>query len=159
MSAREKCLWAELALWLAILLFIWVRLTDGVVFAGQSIGLTVVDQEPRRLLWAYGSAGALLAIGQLAIRAFVFRREPSDPPADERDRFIERKSDQAAYWTGVTAINILITHVLLTDLFAPAGNRVLDFTSPAGILLGLTTVLIAQEVSKAVSALILYKTS
>ena len=90
MSPQENRVAAELALWGALLLFVWMRLTDGTVILGQSLGTVIVEQSPGRLLFTYFAAGVIAAIGQLIIRAVVFRKE-KDAPADERERFIEKR--------------------------------------------------------------------
>lgn len=154
MSPQENRAAAELALWGALLLFIWMRLTDGTVILGQSLGTVIVEQAPGRLLFTYIAAGVIAAIGQLIIRALVFRKE-SEAPADERERFIERKADQVAYWAGLVAIHLVIGHVLLTALFDRSEVIGLDFTSTAGILLALLTVLLLQEIVRGVATLVL----
>jgi len=136
-----------------------MRLTDGVTVLGQSFGLSIIDQDPVKLLWTYGSIGAIAAIGQLIIRSVLFPRNPPHLEADERDIFIERKADQVGYWAGVAGINLLIMHVLLTEIFRFREDMPLDFVSPAGILLGLFTVLVAQEIARGVSILVLYRRS
>ena len=159
MIAHEKRVWCELGLWGFILFFIWMRLTDGVTVLGQSFGLSIVDQDAVTLIWAYGSAGAIAAIGQIIIRSVLFPRNPAELETDERDIFIERKSDQVGYWTGVAGINVLIVHVLLTEIFRFREDIPLDFVSPAGILLGLFTIFMAQEIARGVSILVLYRQS
>ncbi len=159
MSAHEKRTWCELALWGFILFFIWMRLTDGVMVFGQSFGLSIIDQDAGTLLRTYGSIGAIAAIGQLIIRSALFPKNPSELDLDERDVFIERRSDQTGYWVGVGGINILIVHVLLTERFRFREDMPLDFVSPAGILLGLFTVFMAQEIARGVSILVLYRQS
>ncbi|MFM7627471.1 MAG: hypothetical protein ACKO7G_13625 [Gammaproteobacteria bacterium] len=156
MSPQENRAAAEIALWSALLLFIWMRLTDGIVILGQSLGTVIVEQSPGRLLWTYVAAGVIAAIGQLIIRAVVFRKE-KDMPADERERFIERKADQVAYWTGLGAVHLVIGHVLLTALFKRSDVVALDFTSPAGILLALLTVLFLQEIVRGFATLTLHR--
>lgn len=156
MSPQENRVAAELALWGALLLFIWMRLTDGTVILGQSLGTFIVEQSPGRLLFTYIAAGVIVAIGQLIIRAVVFRKE-KDAPADERERFIERKADQVAYWAGLVAIHLMIGHVLFTALFDRSDVVALDLTSTAGILLGLLTVLLVQEIVRGVATLVLYR--
>lgn len=156
MSPQENRVAAELALWGALLLFIWMRLTDGTVILGQSLGTVIVEQSPGRLLFTYFAAGVIAAIGQLIIGAVVFRKE-KDTPADERERFIERKADQVAYWAGLVAIHLMIGHVLFTALFDRSDVVALDFTSPAGILLALLTVLLLQEIVRGVATLVLYR--
>lgn len=156
MSPQENRVAAELALWGALLLFIWMRLTDGTVILGQSLGTFIVEQPPGRLLWTYVAAGVIAAIGQLIIRAVVFRKE-KDAPADERERFIERKADQVAYGAGVVTVHLVIGHVLLVAFFDRSDVVALDFTSTAGILLGLLTVLLVQEIVRGVATLVLYR--
>ena len=156
MSPQENRVAAELALWGALLLFIWMRLTDGTVILGQSLGTFIVEQPPGRLLWTYVAAGAIAAIGQLIIRAVVFRKE-KDAPADERERFIERKADQVAYGAGVVTVHLVIGHVLLVAFFDRSDVVALDFTSTAGILLVLLTVLLVQEIVRGVATLVLYR--
>ena len=68
MSPQESRAAAEIALWGALLLFVWMRLTDGIVILGQSLGTFIVEQSPGRLLWTYVAAGVIAAIGQLIIR-------------------------------------------------------------------------------------------
>lgn len=147
MSPQENRVAAELALWGALLLFIWMRLTDGTV---------IVEQSPGRLLFTYLAAGVIAAIGQLIIRAVVFRKE-KDAPADERERFIERKADQVAYGAGVVTVHLVIGHVLLVAFFDRSDVVALDFTSTAGILLVLLTVLLVQEIVRGVATLVLYR--
>jgi hypothetical protein len=156
MSPQENRVAAELALWGALLLFIWMRLTDGTVILGQSLGTVIVEQSPGRLLWTYVAAGVIAAIGQLIIRAVVFRKE-KDTPADERERFIERKADQVAYGAGVVTVHLVIGHVLLVAFFDRSDVVALDFTSTAGILLVLLTVLLVQEIVRGVATLVLYR--
>jgi hypothetical protein len=156
MSPQENRVAAELALWGALLLFIWMRLTDGTVILGQSLGTVIVEQSPGRLLWTYVAAGVIAAIGQLIIRAVVFRKE-KDAPADERERFIERKADQVAYGAGVVTVHLVIGHVLLVAFFDRSDVVALDFTSTAGILLVLLTVLLVQEIVRGVATLVLYR--
>ncbi len=159
MSAHEKRTWCELALWSFVLFFIWMRLTDGVTVLGQSFGLSIIDQDAVTLLRTYGSIGVIAALGQLIIRSVLFRRSPSEVESDERDVFIERRSDQIGYWAGVTGINVLIVHVLLTERFRFREDMPLDFVSPAGILLGLITVFMAQEIARGIAILVLYRRS
>jgi hypothetical protein len=156
MSPQENRVAAELALWGALLLFIWMRLTDGTVILGQSLGTVIVEQSPGRLLFTYIAAGVIVAIGQLIIRAVVFRKE-KDAPADERERFIERKADQVAYGAGVVTVHLVIGHVLLVAFFDRSDVVALDFTSTAGILLVLLTVLLVQEIVRGVATLVLYR--
>jgi hypothetical protein len=156
MSPQENRVAAELALWGALLLFIWMRLTDGTVILGQSLGTVIVEQSPGRLLFTYIAAGVIVAIGQLIIRAVVFRKE-KDAPADERERFIERKADQVAYGAGVVTVHLVIGHVLLVAFFDRSDVVALDFTSTAGILLGLLTVLLVQEIVRGIATLVLYR--
>lgn len=156
MSPQENRVAAELALWGALLLFIWMRLTDGTVILGQSLGTFIVEQPPGRLLWTYVAAGVIAAIGQLIIRAVVFRKEKA-APADERERFIERKADQVAYGAGVVTVHLVIGHVLLVAFFDRSDVVALDFTSTAGILLVLLTVLLVQEIVRGVATLVLYR--
>jgi hypothetical protein len=156
MSPQENRVAAELALWGALLLFIWMRLTDGTVILGQSLGTFIVEQPPGRLLFTYIAAGVIAAIGQLIIRAVVFRKE-KDAPADERERFIERKADQVAYGAGVVTVHLVIGHVLLVAFFDRSDVVALDFTSTAGILLVLLTVLLVQEIVRGVATLVLYR--
>ena len=61
MSPQENRVAAELALWGALLLFIWMRLTDGTVILGQSLGTVIVEQSPGRLLFTYFAAGVIAA--------------------------------------------------------------------------------------------------
>jgi hypothetical protein len=159
MSALEKRTWFELALWSFIIFFLWMRLTDGVTILGQSFGLSVIDQDAVTLLRTYGSIGAMAAIGQLIIRSVLFARNPAEEELDERDVFIERKSDQVGYWVGVGGINLVIVHVLLTERFRFREDMPLDFVSPAGILLSLFTVFMAQEVARGITILVLYRRS
>ena len=156
MSPQENRVAAELALWGALLLFIWMRLTGGTVILGQSLGTVIVEQSPGRLLWTYVAAGVIAAIGQLIIRAVVFRKE-KDAPADERERFIERKADQVAYGAGVVTVHLVIGHVLLVAFLDRSDVVALDFTSTAGILLVLLTVLLVQEIVRGVATLVLYR--
>ena len=156
MSPQENRVAAELALWGALLLFIWMRLTDGTVILGQSLGTVIVEQSPGRLLFTYLAAGVIVAIGQLIIRAVVFRKE-KDALADERERFIERKADQVAYGAGVVTVHLVIGHVLLVAFFDRSDAVALDFTSTAGILLVLLTVLLVQEIVRGVATLVLYR--
>lgn len=156
MSPQENRVAAELALWGALLLFIWMRLTDGTVILGQSLGTVIVEQSPGRLLFTYIAAGVIVAIGQLIIRAVVFRKEKA-APADERERFIERKADQVAYGAGVVTVHLVIGHVLLVAFFDRSDVVALDFTSTAGILLVLLTVLLVQEIVRGVATLVLYR--
>ena len=156
MSLQENRVAAELALWGALLLFIWMRLTDGTVILGQSLGTVIVEQSPGRLLFTYIAAGVIAAIGQLIIRAVVFRKE-KDAPADERERFIERKADQVAYGAGIVTVHLVIGHVLLVAFFDRSDVVALDFTSTAGILLVLLTVLLLQEIVRGVATLVLYR--
>lgn len=156
MSPQENRVAAELALWGALLLFVWMRLTDGTVILGQSLGTFIVEQPPGRLLWTYVAAGVIAAIGQLIIRAVVFRKE-KDAPADERERFIERKADQVAYGAGVVTVHLVIGHVLLVAFFDRSDVVALDFTSTAGILLVLLTVLLVQEIVRGIATLVLYR--
>lgn len=159
MSAREKRTWCELALWSFVLFFIWMRLTDGVTVLGQSFGLSIIDQDAVTLLRTYGSIGVIAALGQLIIRSVLFPRSPSEVESDERDIFIERRSDQIGYWAGVAGINVLIVHVLLTERFRFREDMPLDLVSPAGILLGLITVFMAQEIARGIAILVLHRRS
>jgi uncharacterized membrane protein len=101
----------------------------------------------------------MAAIGQLIIRSVLFARNPAEEELDERDVFIERKSDQVGYWVGVGGINLVIVHVLLTERFRFREDMPLDFVSPAGILLSLFTVFMAQEVARGITILVLYRRS
>jgi len=159
MSAHEKRAWCELALWGFILFFVWMRLTDGVTVLGQSFGPSILDQDAVTLLWTWGSVGAIAAIAQLIIRSLLFPLNPSAVESDERDVFIERRSDQVGYWAGLAGSNVLILHVLLTEIFRFPEDMPLDFVSPAGILLGLSTILIVQEIARGASLLVLYRRS
>jgi hypothetical protein len=62
-----------------------------------------------------------------------------------------------AYWAGLVAIHLMIGHVLFTALFDRSDVVALDFTSTAGILLGLLTVLLLQEIVRGVATLVLYR--
>lgn len=159
MSAHEKRAWCELGLWSFILFFVWMRLTDGITVLGQSFGPSIIDQDAVTLIWIYGSVGGIAAIAQVIIRNLLFPRNPSEVELDERDVYIERRSDQVGYWAGVAGINVLIVHVLLTEVFRFREDMPLDFVSPAGILLGLFTIFIVQEIARGASLLVLYRRS
>ena len=62
-----------------------------------------------------------------------------------------------AYWAGLAAVHLVIGHVLLTAFFDRSDVVALDFTSPAGILLALLTVLLLQEIVRGVATLVLYR--
>ena len=62
LSVAEKKAWAELAIWIGALLFIWMRLTAGIDLLGQSIGFAVVEQSAARTFNAYLAIGILAAI-------------------------------------------------------------------------------------------------
>lgn len=159
MNREEKRLSVELLLCLGALFYLWMRLTDGISVLGNSVGFIVVEQSPGQLITTYVAVGILFAIGQTLIRLVIFPTDSSEHPEDERDRLIERRADQIAYWTGLSVINLLIGHVLLNEKFGSALTPNLDFTSPAGILLGLATILIIQEMSRVITSLIYHRLS
>lgn len=136
-----------------------MRLTDGVTVLGQSFGLSIIDQSAGMLLRTYGSIGVIAAIGQIIIKGVLLPRDSSKLILDERDIFIERRSDQIGYWTGIGGLNIFIIHVLMTERFRFREDMPLDFVSPAGILLGLLTIFMVQEIARSVSLLLLYRHS
>jgi hypothetical protein len=157
MSARERQVIAELTLWLIVLFFIWMRLTDGVTVLGQSFGSQIVAQSPGKLLWAYLSAMALAGVGQAIIRLVIFRKNRGEAFLDERDIHIERKAEQIAYGAGIFAINVLIGHILLNELFQDKRVTSFDVVTPAGIVLALLTILVLQELVRSTSSLVLYR--
>ncbi len=67
LSVAEKKAWAELAIWVGALLFIWMRLTAGVDVLGQSIGFTVIEQSATRVFRAYLGVGIGIVLALITI--------------------------------------------------------------------------------------------
>ncbi len=159
LSVAEKKAWAELAIWIGALLFIWMRLTAGVDLLGQSIGFTVIEQSATRIFRAYLGIGILAAIAQLAVWAYFKSKGELIDFRDERDLAIEKQANQTAYWVGVFTAQFFIIHVLANEAFKRSPVASLDLTSATGIVLALITILLLQEVARNITLLYLYKRS
>ncbi len=159
LSVAEKKAWAELAIWVGALLFIWMRLTAGVDVLGQSIGLTVIEQSASRVFGAYLGVGILAAIAQLVVWAYFKSKGELIDFRDERDLAIEKQANQVAYWVGLVAAQSVIIHVLANDAFKRSDITILELTSATGIVLALITILLLQEVARNIALLVLYKRS
>ena len=61
MSTAERRAWTEVVLWSLALAFVWMRCTTGWELAGQSFGLQVVEQGPRRVFATYLGTGLFVA--------------------------------------------------------------------------------------------------
>lgn len=159
LSSAEKQAWPELLIWTLALLFLWMRLTDGINVVGQSIGFTVVEQPAERIFGTYLLLGLLAAIAQLSVWSyFKTKGEPIDF-RDERDLAIERRANQIAYWVGVFAVQVVVIHVLANEAFKRVAIAMLDLTSATGIVLALATILLLQEIARNIAVLVLYKRS
>jgi len=158
-TVAEKKAWAELAIWVGALLFIWMRLTAGVDVLGQSIGLTVIEQSASRVFGAYLGVGILAAIAQLVVWAYFKSKGELIDFRDERDLAIEKQANQVAYWVGLVAAQSVIIHVLANDAFKRSDITILDLTNATGIVLALITILLLQEVARNIALLVLYRRS
>lgn len=159
LSMPERQAWAELAIWSVALLFIWMRLTDGIEILGQSIGFTVVEQSAARLFAAYLAVGILAAIAQLTVRAYFNSKGEPIEFRDERDRMIEKQANQSAYWVGVCAAQFVIFHVLANEAFRQSPIAILDLANTTGMVLALVTILLLQEIARNIVVIILHKRS
>jgi len=159
LSVAEKKAWAELAIWIGALLFIWMRLTAGVDLLGQSIGFTVIEQSATRIFRAYLGVGILAAIAQLAVWVYFKSKGELIDFRDERDLAIEKQANQTAYWVGVFTAQFVIIHVLANEAFKRSPVASLDLTSATGIVLALITILLLQEVARNITLIYLYKRS
>lgn len=159
MSVAERKAISELVIWGAALFFIWMRLTDGSSILGQTLGLTVVEQSPRQVVDTLIAVGIFAALAQLAVWSALRAKDASVDFRDERDRLIEKKSDQVGYWVGVVGAQLIIGHVLLMAAFPlPAGRAApLELTSSTGIVLALLTLLLAQELARNAATLIQHR--
>jgi len=159
LTVAEKKAWAELAIWVSALLFIWMRLTAGIDVLGQSIGLTVIEQSASRVFGAYLGVGILAAIAQLVVWGYFKSKGELIDFRDERDLAIERQANQVAYLVGLFAAQFVIIHVLANEAFQRRDITILDLTSATGIVLALITILLLQEVARNIALLVLYKRS
>jgi len=159
MSVAERKAISELVIWGVALLFVWMRLTDGSSILGQTLGLTVVEQSPRRVVDTLIAMGIFAALAQLAVWSGFRARHESVDFRDERDRLIEKKADQVGYWVGVAGASLIIGHVLMSAAFPLPAGRVapLELTSPTGIVLALLTLLLVQELARNTATLIQYR--
>lgn len=159
LSSAEKQAWPELLIWTLALLFLWMRLTDGINVVGQSIGFTVVEQSAQRIFGTYLLVGLLAAIAQLSVWSYFKTKGEPIEFRDERDLAIERRTNQVAYWVGVFAVQVVIVHVLASEVFKRDAIAMLDLTSATGLVLALATILLLQEIARNIAVLVLYKRS
>jgi hypothetical protein len=159
LSSAEKQAWPELLIWTLALLFLWMRLTDGINVVGQSIGFSVVEQSAARIFDTYLLVGLLAAIALLSVQGYFKSKGEPIEFRDERDLAIERRANQTAYWVGVFAVQIVIIHVLANEAFEKNSVATLDLTSATGIVLALATILLLQEIARNIAVLVLYKRS
>jgi len=155
MSQAERYAWASLAAWTAILLYLLIRFTAGVEILGQSLGTTLVEQSPGKLLWTYVTLMVIAIIAEAIIAAALARQGQDDIEKDERDRAIERRANLAAYWFTAGALNVVVIHVLATATY---GSYVdVDLTSPTGIAFVILAVLILAEIVKRLAVIWNYR--
>lgn len=100
------------------------------------------------MLLTYLTVGIVGAILHLIVYAYFRSRGEQVEFKDERDLAIERKAAQTGYWVGIAAINVIIVHVLATEVFRFGRTMPLDFSSPTSLVLALLTVILAQEIIK-----------
>lgn len=159
MSTAEKRAWTEFLLWSVALAYVWIRFTTGWDFAGQSFGLQIVEQGAGRVFATYLGTGLFVAAAQLIVQA-VFRIRGEDlEQRDEREQFIELRSNRVGYWTGVAIINVIVMHVIATQAFAFGRDMPLQLTSMTGIVFALLAALIIQEVVRSGASLLLHRTT
>ncbi len=155
MSQAERYAWASLAAWTAILLYLLTRFTAGVEILGQSLGATLVEQSPGKLLWTYVTLMVIAVVAEAIIAAALARKGQDDIEKDERDHAIERRANLAAYWFTAGALNVVVIHVLATATY---GRYVdLDLTSPTGIAFVILAVLIGAEIVKRLAVIWNYR--
>lgn len=159
MSVAERKAISELVIWGVALFFVWMRLTDGSSILGQTLGLTVVEQSPGRVVDTLIAMGIFAALAELAVLGWFRARREAVDFRDERDRLIEKKADQVGYWVGVAGASLIIGHVLTWAAFPLPAGRVapLELTSPTGIVLALLTLLLVQELARNTATLIQYR--
>jgi len=156
-ETMEKQALGELVIWSAALFLVWMRLTDGVEFLGQSFGLTVVEQAPSRVIATLIGIGILAAVGQLVLRSYLSSKGETVDFRDERDRLIEHRADRSGYWSGVVVANLIIGHVLMNQAFGNGKTALLELTTATGITLALLSLLIVQELARQITILWLYR--
>jgi hypothetical protein len=155
MSQAERYAWASLAAWTLILFYLLTRFTTGVEIFGQSLGMTLVEHAPSKLLWTYVTLMVIAVVAESIIAAALARTGADDIEKDERDHAIERRANLAAYWFTAVALNAMVVHVLATATY---GSYVdIDLTSPTGIAFALLVVLIGAEIVKRLAVIWSYR--
>lgn len=146
-------------LWTAALAYVWMRFTAGFEVAGQSLGMRVVEQDAREVLETYIGLLLLAAVVQLGVSGYLRTRGEDAEFSDERDQSIEIRANQVGYYTGIVILNLIIGHVIATDLYADGREQLLDFASPTGLVFALLTALLLQEIVKNATRLVLHRTA
>lgn len=157
MPVAEKRALTELVLWTVALAFVWMRYTAGWELAGQSFGLQVVEQGARQMLETYIGVGIFAVVVQLGVKSYLGARGEDIEFSDERDRMIETRANQVAYWTGVALLNVIIIHVIATEAFAHGREMPLDLATPTGIVFALLAALMLQEIVRNATRLVLHR--
>ena len=157
MPVAEKRALTEIVLWSVALAYVWIRFTTGWELAGQSFGLEVVEQSAGRAFAAYVGVGIFAAVVQIALRGYFGAKGEDVEFRDERDRMIETRANQVAYWTGAAILNVIVIHVIATEGFARGRELPLDLASPTGIVFALLAALLLQEIVRNATLLALYR--
>jgi hypothetical protein len=157
MPVAEKRALTEIVLWSVIFAFVWTRFTTGWELAGQSFGLQVVEQGPGQVFATYLGIGIFAAIVQIGLYSFLGARGVDVEFRDERDRMIETRANQVAYWTGVTLLNVIIMHVIASEAFAFGRAMPLDLATPTGVVFALLVTLLLQEIVRNATRLALHR--
>lgn len=157
MSHAERYAWMSLVAWSGILFFLLVRFTTGVEVLGQSLGATLVEQSPGRLLRTYLGLAVAAIVAESAIAAVLAARRSRGIERDERDVAIEARANLAAYWFTGAALNVVVIHVLAGAAYGLPFLAWFDLTSLTGVAFVLLLVLTLAQVVQRVATLWAYR--
>lgn len=160
MTQAERYAWLSLIVWIAILFFLLTRFTAGMEIFGQSLGLTIVEQSAKRLLWTYVTLAVIAIIAETVIAAVIAAPKGDDIDKDERDLAIEARAKLVSYWFMAVALNVIVIHVLLDAAYGHDNVPLtLNLTSPTGVAFALLLVLALAEIVHRLALIWNYRTA
>jgi len=143
MSEPEKTAWWSLASTVLIWLFLAMRFTDAGRIVELPAGLALETYIEMIVLWIVAAT----------MPAVMAAKNPAAQAKDERDRAIGALGDRWEGYVVVTAINVLVVHLLARALYSDRTPSVpiLDLSSTTALIFALlTTLFLANAVKEAV---------
>ncbi len=148
MSQAEKYSWASLVTTGLIFWFFQMRMLDG---------WQVVDRSGPALLGTYLTVVVMFIIAEAIIGVTIaLTSGKHDIEKDERDKAIEARANQFAFYFLIVAINVIIVHLLAGNISDEWQLQIIDLTSPASVFFALFTILVIAHLIEQIATLVSY---